>query len=93
MANYRKYDWPRIFETFEQSGLNQTQFCKEHQINSRYFSQKLGQHRRQQHTAGFCKVDVQSTVPPLILQVGQCQVHCPPSMPLDAIVHLVRTLA
>lgn len=40
MTTYRKYNWPELFALFEQSGLSQTEFCKQHNVNAKYFSQK-----------------------------------------------------
>ncbi|WP_413470502.1 IS66 family insertion sequence element accessory protein TnpA, partial [Teredinibacter turnerae] len=28
-----KYNWPQLFADYEQSGLSQTEFCKQHGIN------------------------------------------------------------
>ena len=93
MSNNRKYDWPRLIEAFEQSGLTQSQFCKDNSINPRYFSLKLGQYR-QKTSESFAKVEVcQEPIEGLILEVGQCKIACPSSMPLESLAFLVRTLA
>lgn len=93
MSKIRKYDWPHLIKKFEQSGLTQSQFCKDEGINPRYFSLKLGQHRNKSEPA-FIKATASN--PPtegLVLQVGQCKVICPSSMPIDSFVMLVRSLA
>lgn len=93
MAKNRKYDWPVLFEAFEQSGATQTQFCKDNDINPRYFSQKLG-HHRQSSNDSFTKIEVnQERLNGLTLEVGQCKIACPESMPLESLAILVRTLA
>ena len=60
MATYRKSNWPVLLEEFENSGLTQTQFCKNKDINPRYFSL-----RRSKHLAGeqpaFSKVELETT--------------------------------
>ena len=45
MATYRKYNWQEYFKEFEQANLTQTEFCKQHGLNAKYFSQKLAQHK------------------------------------------------
>ena len=91
MPKKRKYDWPALFKAFEQSGATQTQFCVDHGINPKYFSQKLSQHRSQ---SSFSKVEVKNTpLNGLTLEVGQCKIVCPSNMPLESLVFLVRTLA
>ncbi len=40
MTKQRKYDWPKLIEAFNQSGLTQTQFCEENNLNPKYFSLK-----------------------------------------------------
>ena len=37
---YQKHNWPELFKNFEQSGLNQTSFCKQHELNPKYFNLK-----------------------------------------------------
>ncbi|WP_425507026.1 IS66 family insertion sequence element accessory protein TnpA [Teredinibacter haidensis] len=32
MTKYRKYHWPQLFTDFEQSGLSQVEFCKQHDL-------------------------------------------------------------
>ncbi|PIE41368.1 MAG: hypothetical protein CSA49_03705 [Gammaproteobacteria bacterium] len=37
MASYRKCNWPVLLKKLENSGLTQTQFCKDKSVNPRYF--------------------------------------------------------
>ncbi|MFT7388796.1 MAG: hypothetical protein ACI8VC_002053 [Candidatus Endobugula sp.] len=39
MKPYCKYDWLALFLAFEQSGLNQTQFCLEQNLSSHHHSE------------------------------------------------------
>ena len=93
MATYRKRNWQELFDTFEKSDLTQTEFCKEHDLNPKYFSQKLAQHKS--GSSAFAKVSVEHKEPittGLILEVGNCKVHCPVSMPIPSFVTLVKSL-
>ncbi|WP_370979186.1 hypothetical protein [Agaribacterium sp. ZY112] len=42
MPKKSRYDWQALFKEFEVSGLNQTAFCKEHELNPKYFNLKYG---------------------------------------------------
>ena len=95
MATYRKHDWQEYFKAFEQADLTQTEFCKQHDLNPKYFSQKLARHKASNNTA-FAKVSVTPEEPSmlgLIVEVGSCKVHCPASMPIPSFVSLVKSLA
>ncbi|MCB5163021.1 IS66 family insertion sequence element accessory protein TnpA [Marinomonas algarum] len=51
MATYQKYNWPELFEAFEQSELSQTAFCKQRNINP-----KLKQHQHvTDKPSAFCR--------------------------------------
>lgn len=91
-----KYNWPDIIQSFEGSGLSQTQFCKEQNINVKYFNLKYSQHRSMGDTApAFIKAEVDSASQEiaLTLQVGRCTVICPANMPIQSLVSLVHQLA
>ncbi|MCH9665925.1 MAG: hypothetical protein K0U41_08805 [Gammaproteobacteria bacterium] len=92
MAKYRKYDWPALIAKFEESGQTQTVFCQEHDLNPKYFSQRLK--RCMQERNGLAKVEV--TLPlanGIVIEYGQCRIHCAPQMTTPDIVHLVQALA
>ena len=89
---YQKHDWPALFEAFDQSGLTQTQFCKENDLNPRYFSQKRSKEKK--NLEGFSKVELASPDPTrLILQVGRCQLLCPANISSHTLASLIQTLA
>lgn len=95
MTTYRKYNWQEYFKEFEKSNLSQAEFCKQNDLNPKYFSQKLTQHKASNNTA-FAKVSITSeapSIPGLIVEVGSCKVHCPASMPIPSFVSLVKSLA
>lgn len=95
MRTYRKYNWPELIASFEQSGLSQTAFCEQHQINPKYFSQKRTAHLEKPENV-FAKIEVneaKKSSPVLDIQVGRCRIQCPDDMPLTDFVSLVHQLA
>lgn len=95
MSNYRKYNWPELFQEFDASGLSQVEFCKQHSLNPKYFNLKLSKRNTSEGSA-FTKVAVHSEpISPqgIILEVGHCKIHCPSSMPVPSFVSLVKALA
>lgn len=94
---YQKHNWPELFETFEASGLSQTEFCKQHDLNPKYFNLKLSK-RNAIEASSFAKVSVTSSNTPapdqgLVLELGNCKIHCPAAMPIPSFVSLVKSLA
>lgn len=94
-----KYNWPNLIAEFEASDLSQTAYCQTHDINPKYFNRKLAEHRAKPvDSSGFSKVAVQPSpfLNPstgLVIELGQCKIHCPESMPIESFALLVRTLA
>lgn len=94
MAN-RKYNWPELFASFEASGLTQAAFCKERNINPKYFSLRYARRGAHQEKR-FVKAEVVPTPQSdtgVTLEVGQCRIHCPPSMPLPQLTDLIQALS
>lgn len=95
MTTRRRYNWPELFAQFEQSGQSQTQFCKQHDLNAKYFSLKLAKLRSKQ-SGRFVKAQVTSEIASpqgLTVQVGRCKIHCPEAMSVPSLVILVKALA
>lgn len=95
MKKYRKYNWPEIVQAFEASGLTQTAFCKQQDLNPKYFSQKRSELLGLKQSA-FDKVDINRPEPStteLAIQVGRCHIHCPKNMPIESFALLVHRLA
>ena len=95
MTTRRRYNWPELITQFKQSGQSQTQFCKQHDLNAKYFSLKLSK-LRSNKAGSFVKARTEpEVVSPqgLILQVGNCKIHCPEAMPIQSFVLLVKALA
>lgn len=91
MAKYRKHPWQEYFNAFEQANLTQTEFCKQHDLNPKYFSQKLSQHKMR--NGAFNKVSFEpspSVLTRLMLEVGNCKVDCPDSMLISSFISLVK---
>lgn len=91
MPRHTRYNWPELFAKFDESGLSQSAFCKEHDLNPKYFNLKLSK-----RSAAFAEVHVQPEQDcraGLMLEVGNCKVHCPTSMPIPSFVSLVKALS
>ncbi len=100
MATYRKYNWPELFDAFELSELTQTEFCQQHSINPKYFNVKWNQRRHlANEPTGFARLQVASCTHPtstastVVIEHGQCKIHCPGSMTPSDVADLVRLLA
>lgn len=95
MTKRRKHNWPQLFSDFEHSGQTQTEFCKQHGINPNYFSLKLSKHKAASSSA-FARVAVESLneqAQSLIIEIGNCKIHCPITMSAQSFAALVRSLA
>ena len=91
----RKYNWPELLQAFEDSGLTQTQFCNEQNINPKYFSLKRSK-MMMGKTNNFVQVEVEKSQPSslnLTIQVGRCKILCPESMSQESFIALVDRLA
>jgi len=95
MSKRRRHNWPQLFVEYEQSNLSQVEFCKQHNLNPKYFSLKLSKRKTTEGSA-FSQVTIQPEVNSpqgLILDVGHCKIHCPGTMPIPSFVSLVKSLA
>lgn len=99
MATYRKYNWPELFQKFEQSGLTQAQFCAEQNLNPKYFSRKRADFldTRHQRASPFQQVISQSPYAVVeqtafTLEFGRCKVHCPGEL-IPQLVSLIQALS
>ena len=95
MTKRRKHNWPQLFSNFEHSDQTQAEFCKQHGLNPNYFSLKLSKYKANSPPA-FARVAVESPneqPQSLIIETGNCKIHCPVTMPTQSLVALVRSLA
>lgn len=92
MGQYKKYDWPTLIKSFEASGLTQTKFCSDNNINAKYFSQCYKRFSHASTSSGFVEATVESSCPTgIILEYGRCRIHC---SALNAdLVSLIKALA
>ena len=42
---YKRYDWNELINNFQLSGLSQAEFCRQNQLNAKYFSQRLKKYK------------------------------------------------
>lgn len=92
-----KYDWPTLLKAFDASGLSQTAFCKQNNLNPKYFSLKRSKLLASSVSEpAFQKVVVESRVnssAPLVIQIGRCKIECPSGMSMQQVATLVQSLA
>lgn len=94
MSTRRRHNWPKLFIEFDQSGLSQAEFCKQLDLNPKYFSLKLAKRKAQKNSV-FTQVRVRPEIASsqgLILDVGHCKIHCPAAMTIPSIAALVKAL-
>ena len=95
MSKRHNHNWLELFSDFEQSGLSQAAFCKQHNLSPTYFSQKFSKHRAAV-ASSFAQLIVESAPPAsrgLVIEVGDCKVHCPDNLSIDSLATLIRSLA
>ena len=95
MSRRCKYNWPELIKSFEASGLSQTEFCRQNNLNPKYFSLKRSK-LLSTKGASFVKVEVAkppATPASVTIQVGRCQIICPESMTVESFATLVHRLA
>ena len=98
MATYRKYNWPELFQSFEQSGLTQTQFCRQHNLNPKYFSRKRTDYLAMSSldNAVFHKIRVETPTPAadrFIIDSSIGKIHCPASLSIPQLISLIQALS
>ena len=96
MIKRRKHDWLQLFSDFERSDQTQSEFCKQRGINPNYFSLKLSKYKTASPPSAFTRVAVESLnerAQSLIIEIGNCKIHCPVTLPAESFAALVRSLA
>ncbi len=96
MSNNRKNDWPALVRAFEASGLTQTKFCEQKNLNPKYFSLKRSKLLAASKSPAFQKVSVESrsSLPgPVVIHIGRCKIECPVTLSSKQFAALVHSLA
>jgi hypothetical protein len=97
MSKNSKHDWPALMQAFETSGLTQTKFCEQNNLNPKYFSLKRSKlSPSKKSVPAFQKVAVEKRIDlsiPLVIHVGRCKIECPASMSSKQLATLVHELA
>lgn len=97
MARLSREQWQSLITQHESSGLTQTEFCKQHNLNPKYFSLKRS---KLLPNAGKASAFIQAT--PVVssqpareieLQVGAVKLKLSASVPSAYLVNLIRALA
>ena len=91
----KKYNWPELIEAFNGSGLTQTEFCKQRDINPKYFNQKLSKSKISVARPFVkAKVSPPTSVPTsIVVDVGACRVHIPTILPPQYLADLLKALS
>ena len=97
MARLSREQWQSLITQYESSGLTQTAFCKQHNLNPKYFSLKRSKllPNTSKASAFIQATPVVSSQPTseIELQVGAVKIKLSTSMPSAYLVDLIRALA
>lgn len=95
MKKYRtKSEWLALIDEFEQSGLTQTEFCAQRELNAKYFSLRRMKLKAQPESSGFTQAVVSKpqVTDQVTLHYGAVTVKLPASN-AQTIAQLVKALA
>ncbi len=98
MQRKSKQQWLTLIEQFETSGLSQTDFCKNHDLNPKYFSLKrsklLAPPETVQNPFVRAKLPADTmSVPALTLSYGCVKLQCNASESIASLAQLIKILA
>ena len=98
MTRRTHQQWQSLIAAFEASGLTQTAFCQQHDLNPKYFSLKRGKLMTQKVSDRpvFSQAVVATPAPGaamVTLQVGRVTVELSPSTSPDYLAQVIRSLA
>jgi hypothetical protein len=85
--------WLSLIQEFEQSGLTQSKFCAQHNLNPKYFSLRRAELKAQEGPSAFVQAvsaDTQNGER-VTIEYGKVEIHLPASA-THAIAHLVKAL-
>lgn len=96
MTRRSSEDWQALIEEQQTSGLNQTQFCKQQGLNSKYFSIRKGKLAAEKRSSSFVKAkrpsDIETVTKPLAkVQFGDVSIQLEAATP-QFIAELARWL-
>ena len=96
MARLTREQWQSLIDAYETSGLTQTDFCKQHNLNPKYFSLKRSKLLPLESSASpFVQVARGEPHQPgsnIELQVGAVKLKLAASVPTTYLVELIRAL-
>ena len=95
MPQSKKYrHWPTLLKEFDESGLTQSQFCLDRNINPKYFSTRRGQLLNKGNDK-FVKAKISKTELPtqLTLRIPNVTLHFDTSVSPTYIASLMRALS
>ncbi len=100
MKRRTEQEWLVLFKQHEQSGLSAAEFCREHQLNAKYFSKRKWdlnwKSKSSQTNESFIRVsppELVPTQPSIQLTIGQTQLHLPTTTDSHWLAGLIKALA
>lgn len=98
MARLNRQQWLSLIAEFESSGLSQAEFCKQRELNPKYFSLKRSKLNNQDSTGvpTFSQVILASPRPSsssIELEFGRVTLKVNQSTPADYLAQVIRALA
>lgn len=98
MQRKTKQQWLTLIEQFESSGLSQTDFCKNHDLNPKYFSLKRSKLLAPTDASNspFIRAKLQADKgpsPEFTLSYGRVKLQCNASISTDSLAQLIHALA
>ena len=91
--------WLNHIEAWQQSGLKQSAYCRQHDLNPHTFAARLSDYRKSplKSASTLIPVQIQGAAPPvecLVLQCGQShRLELPPTISAVWLAELLRCLA
>ena len=97
MARLSREQWQALITQYESSGLTQTEFCKQHNLNPKYFSLKrsklLPDNSKASPFIQATPIVSRQPTSEIELQVGEVKLKLSASVPSAYLVDLIRALA
>ena len=100
MQRRTQQEWLLLFRQHEQSGLTAAEFCREHQLNAKYFSKRKWdlnwKAKSSESTKAFVQVsrtEVSRSPASIQLTLGQTQLQFPLTIDPNWVAMLIKALA
>lgn len=93
MKRRSRAQWLSLIQEFEQSGLTQTKFCSQHDLNPKYFSLRRAKLKAPDGASAFVQAVADHHIAERVtIEYGKVIIHLPVGA-TQSIAHLVKALA